>query len=77
MRKRVEPKRVRKAEIIRYLVGREAMTIVQIARAMKLDKRTTARYLAEMRRENLVLLENSKTRPYKYFIPIKGSYETD
>lgn len=75
MRKKVEPKRVRKAEIVRYLVGREAMTIVQIARAVKLDKKTTERYLAQMRKENLVLLENPNTRPFKYFVPIRGNDE--
>lgn len=77
MQRRVEPKRVRKAEIIRYLFAREAMTIAQIAKALKLNKRTMARYLAEMRRDNQVLVIDAKTRPLKYYIPLKGNHETD
>lgn len=68
---KVEPSRVRKADIVRYLRGRNAKTIKEVARAMKVSYRTASKYLAQLRADGKVKLD-SFSKPYKYYVSIRN-----
>lgn len=61
----------KKSEIVKYLCGRNAKTIKEVARAMKLGYYTTSRYLAELYDSGEVKLNQLRTKPYKYFVSIR------
>jgi len=69
---KVEPSRVRKADIIRYLRGRNAKTIKEVARAMKVGYYTAQRLLKELYNDGLVELSDVDTKPYKYYVSLRN-----
>jgi predicted ArsR family transcriptional regulator len=66
----VEPQRVRRAQIRRYLLGTEGRTIKQVANYLGLDYLTARRYLAEMYNDGMIDVRDVHTNPKQYFIPI-------
>jgi DNA-binding IclR family transcriptional regulator len=72
MSKTVEPKRVRQAAVIRYLRGRPACTIKEVARTMKVGYYTAQRLLKELYNNGLVELSDVDTKPYKYYVSLRN-----
>jgi DNA-binding transcriptional regulator LsrR (DeoR family) len=58
---------------MRYLVGREALTLKQIAKIVQLNPRTVGQYLIELRSEGMVKVASA--RPITYYIPMRNNNE--
>lgn len=71
---RVEPARVRKAEIIRHLKG-VPHTIEEVAEFSKLDYYTARRYLADMYKQGLVKRMPKSKSPLRYYAPLRMKHE--
>lgn len=64
-------KEVRKKQITLYLLGREAKSIKEVAKGLKVGYYTASRLLAEMFKEEVILIQNPHTYPKRYYIPMR------
>lgn len=67
------PLEARKVQLMRYMAGREALTIKQIAKIVRLQPNTVRQYLVQLRREGKV--ETASARPITYYIPMRNNNE--
>lgn len=63
------PSEARKVQVLRYLNGREALTIKQVATILRLGEHTVGQYLKELKEEGRVVA--SKSRPLTYYVPMR------
>jgi predicted ArsR family transcriptional regulator len=64
-------KEVRKNQITLYLLGREAKSIREVAKGLKISYYTASRLLADMFKDELVHIQNPHTYPKRYYIPMR------
>ena len=71
---RVEPVRVRYAEIIRRLKG-IPHTIKEVSKFLDVDYYTARRYLAELHEHGMVEKMHPRRRPIRYYAPLRMKHE--
>lgn len=71
---KVEPARVRQAEIARRLHG-VPHTIEEVAKFLKLDYYTARRYLANMYKQGLIKRMPKSKCPLRYYAPLRMKHE--
>jgi DNA-binding transcriptional ArsR family regulator len=71
---KVEPARVRQAEIVRRLKG-VPHTIEEVARLLKLDYYTARRYLAQLYERGIVEKMHPRRIPIRYYAPLRMKHE--
>lgn len=68
-------KEVRRKQITLYLLGREAKTIKEVAKGLKISYHTASGLLADMSKDGLVNLQTTNTYPKRYYIPMRKQNE--
>jgi DNA-binding transcriptional ArsR family regulator len=71
---RVEPSRVRRADIVRRLKG-IPHTIEEVARLLKVNYYTARRYLHVLYKLGGLKKMKEGTRPIRYYVPLRKDHE--
>lgn len=65
-------KQVREKQVIKLLVGREAMSTYEIARGIGVKHPTAFQLLKRMRDDGLIFVQDIRARPIKYYVPMEN-----
>lgn len=67
-------KEVRRKQIVSYLLGREAKSIKEVAKGLKISYRTASQLLVDMLKDELLNVQ-ADTYPKRYYIPMRKQNE--